>query len=402
MLAAADKALILDALQQLDEQRWLKLLHQPDAPSTADVERSVIEALPDDPAFFMQYDAIIIDYRALASHAVQLEDQLYNFVNQRGGGLLLSGTPVAAELPSRLMELFPLRNGEPSRTNSPNVLLIEAFPLFADTLGGALFSTPSPTLPQDVPWLAGPRLSRAASVPVRTRSDQPVLAIHTFGAGRSAVLAADFLWRWQLEGDHSLRQSKELGNGLLSWLAAGRKERLQAPLHGRVLPLESPVDFDITLLGDDFSPRMDGAATVRLTAPDGTVSRIQLQPSTESPGLYQLQQSLHQQGGWQADYRAEFPDGSAIERSTRFALNASSPEWQDTGFREQPLRDIARLTGGSYQHVSDPFRPQALPVSSNVPLIEQPFHWARTWPLFTAAFLLFILEWWLRRRHGLR
>jgi hypothetical protein len=282
------------------------------------------------------------------------------------------------------------------------VLQIEPFPLFADTLGGALFNTPSPTLPQDIPWLVGPRLSRAASVPVRTRSDQPVPAIHTFGAGRSAVLAADFLWRWQLDGDHSLLQSKELASGLISWLAAGRKQRLQAPLNGRVLAMESAVDFDITLLGDDFSPRMDGAVSVRLIAPNGTVSQTQLQPSTESPGLYKLQQSLHQQGGWQADYRAVLPDGSTIERSTRFALNASSPEWQDTGFREQALRDIARLTGGSYQHVTDSFQPQALPVSSNVPIIEQRFHWARTWPVFIAAMMLFILEWWLRRRHGLR
>jgi hypothetical protein len=286
---------------------------------------------------------------------------------------------------------------------TPSILEFDGISLFADTLGGALFSEPTPRVP--APALIGRpgELSRAAQIPVRSQPGNfPVLATHAYGAGRSAWLATDVFWRWKLGDERTEAQYNAFWEALLSWLAVGGKDRLETPVNTTIVPMDSPVDLQVRALGRDFTPRMDASVTALLSGPDGESQTVRLLPSIDEPGQYTHAGVLDQPGTWQVDYTVLFPDGDELRETAWFAMSATSPESRETAFREKSLRDVARITGGTYRSFDDWSDLSSLPVSETIPLVENRFRWTRTWPFLLMAFICFVLEWWLRRRHGLR
>lgn len=411
LLANSSDTLIMDSLIRVDDERYLKRLFPRDHGLDANGQRApetreMVESLPADAAFYMDYDGIIIDATAAHEQADNIGATLAEFAGQRGGGLLLivaESNSSALQLPDPLRELFALRDAELVTTANVTPLAVEPFPLFADQSGGALFSSPEPALPRGAVIAQEGRLSRAAQTPLFTRNGRlPILAIQAYGAGRTAVLGAEFLWRWQLADEQSATQFRELGTGLLSWLTAGRKQRLTTPLNGRVLPFDAPVPLDVQLLGDDFSPRMDANVSASLTAPDGTVTRHRLQPVLEEPGRYQLPLEIDSPGAYTASYSAVMDDGTELTTEAWFAVENRSDELTRAGYNEQLLRDIARLTGGRFTDYADADDSSELPIAAAIPTLQERVHWARSWPFLAILAILMVLEWWLRRRHGLR
>lgn len=410
ILARENESLQMDSLIRVDEERIFALTEAEagTAPqAAASAKRETRSEIPLEPDFYRFYDAILIDLPMALENAPSLAPVFEEFAGDKGGGLLLfpAGGSTAAEirLPAELRTLFPARAFESARLNREAPLLFEPEPLFSDAIGGLLFSSPVPVLPADSRLAIPVELSRAAQFPVRLRDGQsPVLVTHAYGAGRTAWLGSSSLWRWRF-GDERARESfTAFWDSLLAWLAVGGKERVKTPLNASVVPVDGSTDIDIEILGRDFTPRMDATVTALLTDSGGAVSERQLMPSVDDPGRYTGSIEADQPGPWQIEYRVLFPDGEELTRKAWFAVAATSPETRQSAFDEKTLRDIARITGGTYLSHEEAFGSGKLPVSPSIPTIEDRFHWTRSWPFLLTALLLFLLEWWLRRRHGLR
>lgn len=416
LLAQESPTLSIDSITRVDDNRFLQQKQrQPDSTTTAArasrpqplADRQTLDSLPDDPTFFLNYDAILIDLPMAAELDPGTAKILFDFVNTRGGGLLLLNSATAQQLVPRLAaplhELFPARGFQrlPLIESAPLEIMVN--PLFNDQIGGPLFTSPTPRLPAGALIAAPQSLSRAAQVPIRTTDPAvPLLVTHAFGAGRAAWLGSDALWRWQFGNDRDALRYQHLWEGLLSWLAVGGRDRMETPVHATLVALEDPVPLDIRLLGPDFTPRMDAHVTAFVTDPDGRVSSHRMQPALESPGLFQLALPLAVPGSYQVDYEAVFPEGDQISQRAFFTASADGPETRDVAFREQPLRDIARITGGTYRSFSNAADIVPLPLSAAIPVVQSTVSWTRSWPFLLVFIFIMIADWWLRRRMGLR
>jgi hypothetical protein len=319
--------------------------------------------------------------------------------------LVHSGQPGTAgdSLPEDLRALFPARDISTTFLESPYPIEFGGDSLFADYIGGVLFSNPPPRIPGMAAMGRPGELSRAAQVAVRVQpGNLPFLVTQAYGGGRSAWLATGEIWRWKLGNERSAERYTAFWEGLLSWLTVGGKDRLEAPVNATIVAMDEPVDLGIRILGQDYTPRMDANVTALLTGPEGQSRTVRLQPSIDEPGRYAYADVLEEAGTWQVDYSVIFPEGDELRETAWFAMAATSPESRQTAFQEQTLRDIARITGGTYRSFRDWNELAPLPVSDAIPLVEDRIHWTRTWPFLLVAALLFLTEWWLRRRHGLR
>lgn len=100
-------------------------------------------------------------------------------------------------------------------------------------------------------------------------------------------------------------------------------------------------------------------------------------------------------------FEAAIPDGDTLSRDI-FFLARSESALEDTTLQEALLRDIARLSGGTYRSWHEIATMRDIAISTRIPQIEHPWFWARSWPFVTLLLTVLLADWWLRRRYGLR
>lgn len=410
-LATEKEALLMDSLIRVDEERFFLTRHPPaggaQGTTAPALQRESISALPDSAGFYQPYDALILDLGMAMAHGERLAPVLEAFAGTRGGGLLLlhnRGSEAPAQpLPEAIRSLFPVRSAATVLNPAPAPLAFDVNPLFAEQIGGSLFGTPAPVLPGSAFLGQAGELSRAAQVSARLRDSRlPLLVTQAYGAGRTAWLGSEAVWQWKIGEGSSPEHFAAFWEALLSWLAVGGKDRLQAPVNGTILPMDELASLDVQVLGPDYTPRMDAAVSALLTDPQGRATEHRLVPSIDQPGRYQLALPLGDAGAYQVDYAVRFPGGDELAQTAWFAVAATSEESRQTAFQEKTLRDMARLGGGQYHSFEDWDDLLPLPVSSRVPLVEKRISWTRSTPFLLLGLLFFLMEWWLRRRHGLR
>lgn len=407
VLARDNDQLQMDTLIQVEADRFFlnRTGEETASQEASEGERRTLEEPPQEAEFYAPYDAILLDTSLAMETGNALGPVLENFIGRKGGGVLMmhsSGTgSEEVALPEALKTLFPVRSFKEETLAQPLPVEFESALVFADQVGGALFSDPLPELPRLSPVARPLSRSRAAREVARLAEGTPLLTVHAYGAGRAAFLGTDSLWRWHLSAGET-GQFPSFWDALLSWLAVGGKPRLETPVNASVFPVDEPVDLDIRLLGPDYTPRMDANVSALLTGPDGTSEELGMVPSIEQAGAYNLRRDLSGIGTYRVDYRIVFPEGDELNRTAWFAVTSTSPETRVTAFNEKQLRDIARLTQGKYHSYLDWRNMERLPLSPEIPSIRQQRQWTRTLLFLTTVLACFAGEWYLRRKFGLR
>ena len=97
----------------------------------------------------------------------------------------------------------------------------------------------------------------------------------------------------------------------------------------------------------------------------------------------------------------ESPSGT-LSAEAHFLARRTGVETEDTGYREDVLRDMARVTGGAFYSYRDLDRIGRLPLSRDVPMKTTRLYWTRHGALLAALAAILGAEWFLRRRLGLK
>lgn len=267
----------------------------------------------------------------------------------------------------------------------------------------------------DLPAIPGANVTRAkagATVllehPFQTVQGRnvPILALWSYGRGRSMALTTDSSWYWAFlanAGGEQRRHYDRFWGNALRWLVRDPElTTLRVSADPPAVEPGSPVAAQVTARTADYQPAQGAQVKVDLqsvrdrtvvgtrtatTGADGTV-RVEFPPPPA--GEYKLLASARK--GDQALGDGEDP----------VAVRALGSELSDAQVRPQLLAAIAKATGG----VS-----MALPSSGwpKLPLLEPPTVevgrsqdepiWNR-WEALAALALLLGLEWFLRRRLG--
>jgi uncharacterized membrane protein len=238
------------------------------------------------------------------------------------------------------------------------------------------------------------------------RSRTPLMVLSAFGEGRTAALAVDSTWHWQMEGFGELH--RRFWRQFVLWLAKKDEtagEQVWVRLDQRRYQQGSKVDFTLGADNPQGEPLKSAEFEVQVDKPDGTTETVRVArrgeaatgsfTETSQPGDYKIAVSARDKGE------------SVGAATARFSVSDQDVELDQPAAEPLLLASLAKLTaeaGGAG------LAPEELPdllekLKSRADefeeeIVETVTLWDR-WPTLLVFVGLLSGEWFLRKRWGL-
>ena len=356
---ADDKNLALVVLQRTADNKFLRL--------GVDGPDELVGGFPKTREELFGYRALILGSIEAAAFTADQLQMIADFVDRRGGGLLMlggarafaeggyGGTPVADALP---LAIDPkARASEPSELARVQVQPTRAGQSHASTqLSGTEAASAARwrDLPQATSVNALLTPKPAATV-LLTGTDergraQPVLTWHQFGRGKAVALTLQDTWQWQMHASIPLEDQthETFWRQMLRWLVDGAPGVVEPRTTVERVEAGEPVTIEAAIVDKTFVELNDASVSARVTRPDGTSLDVPLEWTGERDGLYRGR--FVTTGGGTYEVAVDSSRGADIIGSGITYLRAapSDAEFFDPTMHEAPLRRIADETGGRF------------------------------------------------------
>jgi uncharacterized membrane protein len=372
------------------------------------------EGFPTKPEDLFGYDGLIIGSVDAGWFSAAQQALMREFVNRRGGGLLLlggrqslaDGVWSGSQLNDLLPVTLPMINGTFHRIPAT----VSLTPAGADSAVTRLVDDRAAnlTLWTKLPYLMDyqdpgtvkPGATELAQMQVGGRT-LPLLVTQNYGRGRTAVLATGGTWRWQMSlplGDptHSV-----FWHQLLHWLVSDTRGQLSAQVSAGILEDDGHVQLLADVRDKDYLPAADAVVNAHIIGPDRLQADVSLRAVPGQPGRYQTDWTAPAVGTYVADLTANQGALSAGRDTIAFQRQDGVAENFHTGQNVALLKSLAADTGGRYWSPGDlDGLASAIPFS-NAGVSVQKFQDLWNMPaVFLTLILLRTAEWLLRRRWG--
>lgn len=400
-----DPNLQLVTLQRTADNKYLRL--------GVDGADELVAGFPRTREELFAYRAIILgSVEASAFTADQLR-MLAEFVDVRGGGLLLlggersfgeggyAGTPLADAMPVVLsgkaapsvseLKVHPTRAGEAHAVTQ----LGETQEASADRWK-ALPALTSVNLVDAIKPGATVLLSASDA----RKRDRVVLAYERYGRGKSIAFPVQDSWHWQM--DASIRVGdktyENFWRQMLRWLVDGVPDQVECrPATDRVEPGQR-VAFTAEVADNRFVDLNDAQVIAHVSSPSGEKIDVPMAWTGERNGEYRANFATNLAGWYEATVDAS-RDGKVVGSSTMHVRAApDDAEYFDAAMHAPMLRRIAQETGGRFYTSSTMSSlPEDLKYSGRgVTAVEERELWHM--PALLLAFIVLVCtEWGLRR-----
>ena len=362
-----------------------------------------------------RYQAIIlgdIEADVFTPEQMSLIDQ---FVKTRGGGLLMLGgvnsfgmghyanTPIGRMLPVRISSNDPpYSDAQYQARVVPSQLTHPVMKLSLDSLENAGIWNSAPPLMGITPVQG---VKPGATVLLkRDRTEEPVLAVQNYGAGRVAAFTSGGSWFWRMSLPASDEFHEKFWKQLVRWMVVGIKEQLTVDTDADIYARRDPVTVRATVLGKDLSPINDAKVLVTVIDPLGNTQELPMDWILSAEGVYQARYVPEQEGAYKLAVRVDGWDSKPVEKD--FMVNPPVLEFADAGMKNELLTQMASTTHGQYFDFGDTQRMiEAVRQHVRTAAIEKATpqdHALWDMPaLFFVALGLMGGEWMIRRRLGL-
>ncbi|MEZ5399023.1 MAG: glutamine amidotransferase [Bryobacteraceae bacterium] len=361
------------------------------------------------------YQALVLGSVEAGYFTTAQQELIKNFVDRRGGGLLLlAGRAALSEggwNRSGMSEILPValpdRKGAFQRDPATPGLTAPG----VDSLITRLVEDPAQNMERwkKLPYMADyqdigtpkPGATTLAEMSAGGRAGLPLLVTHNYGRGRVAVLATSGTWRWQMSQPLEDKTHETFWQQLMRWLVTDTPGRVQASTPRQMLFDESKIRLTADVRDRTYLPAPDARVFATLIGPAGSGGQIELQPDPATPGSYFADYSIEKPGSFVAEILAKRGD----EEIGRDVITFERKDGVAESFRTNQNRDLlTRLstqTGGQYWTPADLKRlPEEISLSeAGVTVRETRDLWN-----IPAVFLLLLglraAEWLLRRHWG--
>jgi uncharacterized membrane protein len=377
---------------------------------------------PQERAALYEYDAVVLaNVEADTLSRLQLQ-WLNDFVDQRGGGLLVfggktfaqqgfAGTPLEDALPLRLTDRG---NGVVQAANRRDARL--AVSLTAAGLTHPLMRTTGSDQDQDIEkrWEAMPALAGVAALgalrpgaealAVVNAQDgpRPLVALQRYGQGRAVVFAGEASWRWRMQMPSTDRTHEFFWRQAVRWIASAAPDRVSLGAMPSLVP-GSRTAINVAVRNQDFAPVGDATVRLRVTRPDGSSEDVAAPLAAPQAGSYSGEVRFDEPGVYRINVLAQRGETQIAAANRWILVGGADLEMADPRLNDEVLRRIATASGGSYLPAGDvgdlPSLIAAAVAEPANPQVEQLWH--NVW-IFVALMLLLSAEWVLRRRWGLQ
>ncbi|WP_395751115.1 VWA domain-containing protein [Prosthecobacter sp.] len=354
----------------------------------------------------LSYDLIILGDISLSRFKGEQLDWIVEFVEKRGGGLIMvdgQRGKLQEWSQGKTAPLVPVRFGSSGGKVSPSSIELTADGQRFDAL--RLSDSPSanatlwPTLPK-INWHSNVEPLPAAIT--LAKAQQPTMVFRQVGAGAVLYLGTDEMWRWRFQVADLYHQ--RLWMQLGSWIAAPPFQIDQKKLslgtdHLRYSPGESS-EIRVRVRNDNGDIIADAQPRAYLLHDGAEVATLQLEADPTHIGIYRAVTPPLRAGTYEIAV-AESP--SAQRSDARLSLHVSDTgnlEWGALTMNRMLLETMATNSGGRFmrEEQAGSLLPSLLQSMDRKQVItDETILWSSWW-WFGAAILLLTAEWLMRKR----
>ncbi len=376
------------------------------------------------------YQGLIIGSVEAGYFSDAQQDLIHEFVDRRGGGLLLLGGQFsladggwnASKLTDLLPTTLPAQAGtfhrEQDPRNGTSHTVAELAPAGSNSVITRLVDDPTQNAAKwkQLPYLmdyedpGAPKPGATVLADMITPEGRklPLLVTENFGRGRTAIMATGGSWRWQMSlplGDtaHNLFWQQ-----LLRWLVSDTPGHVAASVSSQMLLDNGSVTLNADVRDAQYNPARDAKVEAHILGPSGIGALVEMTPVPDSPGQFQAAWSAPKPGAYLTEITAQRTDSTTptFKELGRDVLTFQRMDGVAENFHTEQNRELlerlASQTGGQYWTPADLGK-----LAASIPYSEAGVTMRETkdlWKLPLVFFVLVLLrfsEWWLRRKWGI-
>src|SRR3954469_8010921 len=365
-----------------------------------------------------QYRGLILGSVEAASFTPEQLRMIADFVNKRGGGLLMlggrrsfaeggwGGTPVG--------EVLPVVLGTSNAKYLATDIAVRPTRAGSSTPVTQIAATEAASAARwnDMPELSAVnpiRLAKPGATVLLTgvdnrKQDQIVLAYQRYGRGKAIALPIQDTWLWQMDPKTPVTDTTHamFWRRLIRWLVDGVPEQVNVSTTAdRVEPGE-PVRLSAEVLDSAYVEVNDSRVLARVTSPSGKTTEVPVEWTVTKDGEYRATFTPDESGIYDIKVTAARDQKDLGTADMHVRVSAGDAEYFDAGMRAPLLKRIAADTGGRF---FTPANASSLPEAINysgrgVTVVEERELWDMP-VLFLALVGLIAAEWGYRRTRGL-
>ena len=240
--------------------------------------------------------------------------------------------------------------------------------------------------------------------PGYAENPSPIFAFQRYGAGLAVVLAVHDTWLWQMHSEIALEDEthERFWKQLLRWMVQEVPEAIEVgATETRVAPAQ-PVELVARVSSEEYLPVNDARVTARIIDPFGAEEELALTWDLDRDGEYRGSFLPAVDGPYEVEVDALDGERLLVAPALHIQAGVLDEELRSGAMRGNLLRRIASETNGQFYTVAelDPL-PEALRYTERGTVVQEE---RDLWDLPLFFFLLMVLlfaEWLVRRRLGL-
>jgi uncharacterized membrane protein len=364
-----------------------------------------------------QYRGLILGSVEAASFSPEQLRMIADFVNKRGGGLLMlggrrsfaeggwGGTPVGEVLPVVIenanTKYFSELQARPTRAGA-------TFPVTQiagdEKASGAKWNDMPAVTTVNAIRLAKPGATVLLTGLDNRKQDQIVLAYQRYGRGKAIALPIQDSWLWKMDAKVAVTDTTHamFWRRLIRWLVDGVPEQVNVSTTAdRVEPGEA-VKLSAEVLDAAYVEVNDSRVVARVTSPSGKTAEVPVEWTVTKDGEYRATFTPEESGIYDIKVAAARDQKELGVADMHIRVSAGDAEYFDAGMRAPLLKRIAEDTGGRFfTPATAASLPEAISYSGRgVTVVEERELWDMP-ALFLALVGLIAAEWGYRRMRGL-
>jgi uncharacterized membrane protein len=392
--------------------------------------KELADGFPSRPEDLFVYQGLIIGSVEAGYFTPGQQELIRQFVDRRGGGLLLLGGQFAmadggwnaSNLTDLLPTALPTQAGTFHREADPKSgtthTTAELAPAGVDSIITRLVDDPAANAAKwkKLPYLmdyedAGtpkPGASVLADLITPEGRKLHLLITENFGRGRTAIMATGGSWRWQMSSPLGDTAHDLFWQQLLRWLVSDTPGHVAASVPAQMLLDNGAVTLTADVRDQQYNPDPDAKVEAHILGPSGVSALVEMAPVPDNPGQFQAAWSAPKTGAYLTEVTAQRPDPptGTFKELGRDVLTFQRMDGIAENFHTEQNRDLlerlATQTGGQYWKPADlgklaaaiPFSEAGMTMRETKDLWNLPL-------VFLVLLLLRFSEWWLRRKWGI-
>ena len=392
--------------------------------------KELAAGFPSRPEDLFAYQGLIIGSVEAGYFNPAQQELIREFVDRRGGGLLLLGGQFAmadggwnaSKLPELMPTTLPTQAGafhrEADPKNGTTHTTAELAPAGVDNIITRLVDDPTANAAKwkQLPYLMDyedpgtPKPGAAVLANMITPEGRklPLLITENFGRGRTAIMATGGSWRWQMSSPLGDTAHDLFWQQLLRWVASDTPGHVAASVPAQMLLDNGAVTITADVRDLQYNPAPNAKVEAHILGPSGVSALVEMTPVPDNPGQFQAAWSAPKTGAYLTEVTAQRADASTgtVKELGRDVITFQRMDGVAENFHTEQNRELlehlATQTGGQYWKPTDLGK-----LAASIPFSEAGVTMRETkelWNLPLVFLVLLVLrfsEWWLRRKWGI-